>query len=150
MLIEEREKRKDQRSAGAPSTERKYEAGDFVSLRSVSPTKGQAKWIPGYKVLSEYQGGLRLLEIETGRVLRANRRRVRLIPEQKPYDEVDPLPARAKAVPEADPSPEVPIPLEPNTFIPIAPAALLRPGPMGTRDTVWLQWLEVVHQSTNE
>ncbi len=148
LLVQEREKRKDRQTADAPSTQRPYVPGDFVSLKSVSPTKGHSKWIPGYKVLSEYQGGLRLLELESGRVLRANRRRVRLIPEQRSYDEIDPLPSRAKVIPEADPSPLIPIPLEPNNYIPMAPAAVVNPAPVIFDDTDWSAWLDYLHLST--
>jgi len=37
-------------------------------------------------MLSEYQGGLRLLETATGKVLRDNKRRVRNLPIQATYE----------------------------------------------------------------
>ena len=103
-------------------------------------------WTPGYQVLTEYQGGLRLIELATGKVLRVNQRRVRLIPEQKAYEEVDPLPKLPKKDVQDIPQDAIPIPLEPNSFIPTAPAAAVQPpSPELFDDRDWSGWLDYCH-----
>jgi hypothetical protein len=101
-------------------------------------------------VLGEYQGGLRILELNSSRILRTNRARVRLIPAQKTYDEVDPLPEPTYVKRLQDPEPPAQgIPIEPNSFIPMAPAAAARavPTPLFC-DIDWSAWLDCVHYTT--
>jgi len=149
-MQEHRERTKDKCTADTPK-EPRYKPGDFVSLRVLAPTKGESKWAPGYQVTSEYQGGLRLVELATGKVLRVNQRRVRHIPDQKPYDEIDPAPTavRAKETGEV-PRQSIPVPLEPNTFIPVAPAAAVNPPVLDLfDDDSWSGWLDYVFLVTS-
>jgi len=145
-----KESEKAQRAADVPS-EPRYKPGDYVSLKVLAPTKGQSKWAPGYQVTSEYQGGLRLIELATGKVLRVNQRRVRPIPDQKAYDEIDPVTRTTEVKESGDlPHQSVPIPLEPNTYIPVAPAAALTPpSPVLFDDTDWSAWLDYCHFVTS-
>ena len=70
-----------------------------VPLRVLAPTIGQSKWKPGYQVLSSTEGGgLRLVELDSGRTIRLNQQDVREIPTPVSYDEVDPLPAKEARV----------------------------------------------------
>jgi hypothetical protein len=48
------------------------------------------RWQPGYQVISSRDGALRVLELISGNVIRINQRNVREIPENKPYDEINP------------------------------------------------------------
>jgi len=144
-LRQEREKRKDKQTAAAPSNPRTFKPGDYVSLRALSPTKGQSKWLPGYQVTAEYQGGLRLIELATGKIVRVNQDKVRLVPEQKPYEEVDPLVRREKLPENSLPLQGAPILLEPETYIPMAPAAALHQIPIPE----WNAWLDTVYAYTH-
>ena len=72
---------------------RSLPTGTFVSIRVLAPTKGLSKWKPGFQVLSSTEGGgLRLVELDSGRIVRLNQQDVREIPTPLPYEEVDPLP----------------------------------------------------------
>jgi len=143
-LREGREKVKDQRTAAAPSSVVVFKPGDFVSLRAMAPTKGQPKWLPGYQVTSAYQGGLRLVEITTGKVVRVNQERVRLLPAQKPYDEIDPIPQVETDKGNDLPIQGTPIPVPLDPYIPMAPAAALRSVPQNE----WSTWLDFVWDHT--
>jgi len=144
-LEKHREKVKARCTADTPSDPR-YKPGDYVSLRVLSPTKGESKWAPGYQVIAEYQGGLRLIEIATGKVIRVNQRRVRLLPDQKAYDEIDPLPRARQKETRDLPRAAIPVPLEPNVHIPVAPAAAVQPpSPSLFDDTDWSAWLDYCH-----
>jgi len=148
-LKEHRERQKEKRSADAPTVAYEYKPGDYVSLRVLSPTKGESKWTPGYQVTANYQGGLRILELATNRVLRVNQRRVRLLPDQKAYEEIDPIPTGIPKPNMDAPQHAIPAPLEPNTFIPVAPAAALHsPAPVLFDDDSWSGWLDYVHLTT--
>ena len=57
----------------------------FVSVHIHQPGKGQPRWRLGYKVLSSYNGALRLYHEGDSRVHRVNQKDVREIPEQKTY-----------------------------------------------------------------
>ena len=145
FLYQQREHKKDKRVQNSPSNVRRYKPKDFVSLRVLAPKKGQSTWAPGYQVLSEYQGGLRLVEISTGRVFRVNQRRVRNLPVQQNYHQVDPLPPKAKHTIRDVPAEAIPIPVEDNPHIPISPASSLKPSPQLFDDTDWSAWLDFVH-----
>ena len=61
----------------------------YVSVGMLSHLKGQSHWQPGYQVVSSPQGGLRLTELTTGKLIRVNQYSAREIPA---YDEIDPIP----------------------------------------------------------
>lgn len=96
LLQEYRETRKDKYKEAESGRAKILPVSTFVSVRVLSPCKGQSKWQPGYQVISSHNGALRVVEIATGNVLRINQRLVREIPQAKPYDEVDPVPPRPR------------------------------------------------------
>ena len=125
--------------------------GTFVSLRVRDPHKGEAKWRPGYQILTNYKGGLGLLELETGRQIRMNQRDVREIPVSRPYDEIDPPKPRTLPKATIDPVCSVPILIPPRQSVPHIPvAAKLNPEapafhPRGNRrPNDWQRWLQKV------
>lgn len=68
--------------------------GTFVSVRVLSPKKGQPKWQPGYQIFDSRGPALRLRNVESGVTLRLNQKDVREIPDFMPYKVVDPLPPK--------------------------------------------------------
>ena len=146
-LFKRRERMKDKRVQYSSSKVPTYKPGDLVALRALAPKKGQSTWFPGYQVVTEYKGGLRLLELATGRVLRVNQRRVRNLPVQQSYQQVDPLPQKAKRDVRDVPVEAIPLPIETNPYIPISPVASVQPSPVLFDDSDWSSWLDFVHFS---
>ncbi|ELU10414.1 hypothetical protein CAPTEDRAFT_190467 [Capitella teleta] len=68
--------------------------GTFVSIRVLSPRKGQPKWQPGFQIIGSRGPALRIRNVETSKIYRLNQRDVRVIPEILPYEEIDPLPPK--------------------------------------------------------
>ena len=125
--------------------------GTFVSVRVRDPHKGQAKWRPGYQILTNYKGGLRLLELESGREIRMNQRDVREIPAPRPYDEIDPPKSRVLPKVTIDPICPVPIPIPARQSVSHVPsAAKLNPDALpfyprcNRRSDEWCNWLKRV------
>ncbi len=86
--------------------------GALVSVRALNPRKGTPRWQPGYQIVSSRGPALVVRHLTTGEARRVNQSDVREIPEQLPYDEVDPLP----------PLPDKPRFLPPpNDVLPILP-----------------------------
>jgi hypothetical protein len=79
--------------AAESSKAKALEPGTFVSLRVASPSKGEAKWQPGFVVIESCDSALRIRSLETRKEYRINQKDVRVIPEALPYEEVDPLPS---------------------------------------------------------
>ena len=119
-LREFRDTARDKFKAGQPKRAKNFQPGTYVSVKTLSPTKGQSKWQTGYQVVSSHQGGLRLTELSTGRLIRVNQRNVRELPAQKPYDEIDPLPPRERKR-ASDMPPEKATPIGPPPKIAIPP-----------------------------
>ncbi|ELU13469.1 hypothetical protein CAPTEDRAFT_216195 [Capitella teleta] len=92
ILREYRSKQKETYRENEPSRAKRLPPGTFVSVRILNPKKGETRWQPGYQVISSYGGALRVIELDTGNVVRINQRNVREIPESKPYDEINPHP----------------------------------------------------------
>ena len=96
LFRETRAKQKQEYATEEASKQNQLPPGSFVSLRVLNPHKGQAKYQPGYQIIRNYKGGLTLLDLETNKQIRVNQRNVRLIPQPKAYEEVDPPPSRRK------------------------------------------------------
>ncbi|ELU16213.1 hypothetical protein CAPTEDRAFT_215941 [Capitella teleta] len=92
ILREYRSKQKETYRENEPSRAKRLPPGTFVSVRILNPKKGETRWQPGYQVISSHDGALRVIELDTGNVVRINQRNVREIPESKPYDEIKPIP----------------------------------------------------------
>ena len=90
FLHEQREKSKAKYQAAEPARAKGFHRGMFVSVEILNPRKGEPKYRPGFQVVSAHDGTLRLTELDTGRIIRINQRRVREIPQRIPYDEIDP------------------------------------------------------------
>lgn len=128
LLQEYNDKKNKKYMDHEPTRARELEPGTFVSVRALNPRKGEPKWKPGFQVVSSYKGALRVLDLESGRTLRLNQRNVREIPQQKVYEEVDPLPQKKgrsqKRQTEDLPQQVKPLPTQPqHTIPPAAPAA---------------------------
>ena len=144
-IIEEQEKSKARYAAGEPAKAKTLAPGLFVAIRVLNPRKGQAKWKPGFQVLSSFQGALRVQELETGTILRLNQRQVREIPSARGYDEIDPLPPRPHRTGKPIPDNAAPIPIPPPIHCPthIPTAALCQPFP-----AEWQAWCAFIQQFT--
>ncbi|ELT87804.1 hypothetical protein CAPTEDRAFT_209280 [Capitella teleta] len=92
ILREYRSKQKETYRENEASRAKRLPPGTFVSVRILNPKKGETRWQPRYQVISSHDGALRVIELDTGDVVRINQRNVREIPESKPYDEINPLP----------------------------------------------------------
>ena len=156
ILVELREEARRKYKSNEPRAAKTFAPGTLVSIRVLAPRKGQAKWQSGYQVLSNYQGGLRLLELSTGKELRINQRNVREIPAPKSYDEIDPpkkptnknsnflIPTCAIPVPPPDrvSTPHVPQAAQINNLNPYAKEFI--PGlhyKINNRTCDWQDWL---------
>ena len=123
---------------------KRLQPGTFVSLRVLQPKKGQPKWQPGYKVLSSHDGGLRVLQIDSNRILRVNQKNVREIPEFRPYEEIDPLVQSRAKVKDIPPEEAGPIPVAERTPFHSLVTAEIQPTPM----TEWVAWCDFVQSHT--
>lgn len=88
--------------AKEPPGAKALEPGMYVSIRVLSPTKGEPKWQPGFQIVRVNGPALRVRSIDTNKEYRLNQKDVRVIPETIPYDEIDPLPPKTKGAKEAD------------------------------------------------
>ena len=136
--------------ASKQSTKAKtFVPGTNVCLRVQHPTKGSARWKPGYQIVDVHGPALKVQHIQSGKTLRVNSQHVREIPNVLPYDQVDPLPQPKTAV-AAAPYPDKPdiVPrtnlrydLRPRPQPPSAPgAAVCQP-----LNDEWFQWCNLVH-----
>ena len=163
-LEENRKETRQKYKDGTPRKARNLPPGTQVSIQVKNPTKGQPKWRPGFKVLSSHEGALRLVEESSGKIMRLNQERVREIPAEKGYDEIDPLPYRHRvAKPQVSKYEEaIPVPLPPKlnphatTFVPVAAAVqslqctpITEPKRFSpyskTNEVEWKQWLNKVY-----
>ena len=149
------------------SKAKNFEVGAYVSLRVQHPTKGTARWKPGFQVVDVRGSALKVQEISSGKTLRVNSQHVREIPNALPYDQVDPRPRHN--VPREAVYPEKPdiLPrantrydLRPKAqnHVPCAAAVIANPVRVDVNhDTVsvkvesessteWTQWCATVHQ----
>ena len=119
ILHEYRSKQKETYKEQEPRRAKSLPPGTFVSVRVLNPKKGETHWQPGYQVVSSHDGALRVMELATGNLIRINQRNVREIPESKPYDEIDPIPA-SKGPPtlECPSSKAEPIPVVEESYLP--------------------------------
>ena len=92
VLCEYRSKQKDSYKQQESKNARCLPPGTYVAIRVLQPRKGEAKWQPGFQVVSSHQGALRVTELSTGNIIRINQRHAREIPATKAYEEIDPLP----------------------------------------------------------
>lgn len=117
FLQDFRKEQREKYKGHEPRNAKSLPPGTFVSMRVLNPKKGQSKWQPGYQIVSSHNGALRVLELDTGNVIRVNQRHVREIPESKSYDEVDPLPALVKGSVKFPPQEATPISVNHNGHI---------------------------------
>ena len=147
-----------------PRKAKRFPPGTFVSVRVLDPKKAQPHWQPGYTVMSSHDGALHVMEQETGKILRINQDKVREIPFEKDYDEIDPIPQRnqEKTLPpqEARPIP-TPTKLSPHAtpFMPAAAAInppktktkleprKFTPVEMIARNIEWSTWCATVYST---
>lgn len=161
-LAADQEKRKDQYQAKQLTKVSNIQPGDYVSVRVLSPRKGESKWAPGYVVLDTRGPALRIKHTETHKTVRVNAERVRVIPAQKPYDEVDPLPpprSSRKAFATKYPEQAQPLAVDPPTHTPplhVPAAAAVREKrdrnpqePVAARNDTWKAWCARVHRQCN-
>lgn len=146
LFQETRIKQKKKYATEEAGNQNQLPPGSFVSLRVLNPQKGQAKYQPGYQVIRNHKGGLTLLDLDTGRHIRVNQDNVRLIPQPKPYDEID-LPPRQRKLDDIALPPSSARPIQPDfrhpavTHVPAAaavhpasrPSRTSRPGRHGPR-----------------
>ena len=118
ILHEFRTERKSEYKRQEPERARCLPPGTFVSVRVLNPKKGETHWQPGYQVLSSFDGALRVMELNTGNIVRINQRNVREIPESKPYDEVDPIPSGNPRVFDLIRSAAEPVPIVKESYLP--------------------------------
>ena len=97
--------------------------GTYVSVRVLSPKKGQPKWQPGYQIIDARGPALRVKNLGTGKIYRLNQKDVREIPKALPYETVDPLPPRDRVAPRDLPEVAEPLPL-PREHTVCSPLAL--------------------------
>jgi transposase InsO family protein len=173
ILREYRSKQKETYRENEPSRAKRLPPGTFVSVRILNPKKGETRWQPGYQVISSHDGALRVIELDTGNVVRINQRNVREIPESKPYDEINPLPplknqttfdyvsSEAKPIPVVEESylptriprgPKRPSNDQPNLTTPSVPvpavSAALAPSIVFPSDD-WSSWCDFVFHFTH-
>ena len=87
-------RRGDKYRSKQTSKAKNYEVGAYVSLRVQHPTKGTARWKPGFQVIDVCGSALKVQELSTGKTLRVNSQHVREIPNALPYDQIAPRPRR--------------------------------------------------------
>lgn len=92
--------------------------GAYATLRVISPRKGQTQWQPGYRVLSNHDGGMRIEDLETGHIIRVTQRNVRLLLEARDYDEIYPLPDKKEVLKTLPPNEAELITVGPNPYLP--------------------------------
>ncbi|ELU17577.1 hypothetical protein CAPTEDRAFT_195243 [Capitella teleta] len=173
ILREYRSKQKETYRENEPSRAKRLPPGTFVSVRILNPKKGETRWQPGYQVISSHDGALRVIELDTGNVVRINQRNAREIPESKPYDEINPLPplknqttfdyvtSEAKPIPVVEESylpmriprgPKRPSNDQPNLTTPSMPvpavSAALAPSIVFPSDD-WSSWCDFVFHFTH-
>ncbi|ELU12349.1 hypothetical protein CAPTEDRAFT_196934 [Capitella teleta] len=173
ILREYRSKQKETYRENEPSRAKRLPPGTFVSVRILNPKKGETRWQPGYQVISSHDGALRVIELDTGNVVRINQRNVREIPESKPYDEINPIPplknqttfdyvsSEAKPIPVVEESylptriprgPKRPSNDQPNLTTPSVPvpavSAALAPSIVFPPDD-WSSWCDFVFHFTH-
>ena len=89
-------------------------AGMFVSVRVLQPTKGTPKWRPGFQIIDSRGPALVLRNCETGKTLQVNQQNVRRVRVAVTYDEVDPI--RVKKRKARTDYPETAYPLSPTGY----------------------------------
>lgn len=127
-----------------PARSKRLPPGTFVSVRVLNPRKGQPRWQPGYRILSSYDGGLRVENLTTKRVMRVNQRNAREIPESKAYEEVDPLPRSRKKSNNLPPQEAHPIPKPDQTPLHMPAVAQVQAFSMSE----WNAWCNHVRNNT--
>ena len=131
-LKEMLEAQRDKYQADQPKHTVHIPVGANVVVRVRDKTKGQPGWRPGFQVISEHQGGLRVHEPSTGITIRVNQKDVRVVPNPKPYDEIDPIPRVSRKQEEVKPLLPAP-PILPQGGLPIhMPAAAEARPPYST------------------
>ena len=138
MLIKQQNRRKEKYKAGEPKNPREYVPGDMVSVRVLSPKKGETPWCPGYEVLRCFQGAL-LLRAPDGHEVRINQERVRLLPPELPYELVDPLPNK-KDLPKVRIPEQVPL----TDLAPPSEPLIARAAPSTTEWNDWCSYVTYV------
>lgn len=153
-LEEFRENKRNEYKGKEPKGSKRLPVGAYVSLRVINPKKGQTQWQPGYRVLSNHDGGMRVEDLETRRVVRVNQRNVRLLPEALDYDEVDSLPERREIMRMLPPSKAEPITVGPNPFLPTSrgEVATIRKEKLSCEpiEQEWNSWLQFVRPFANK
>ncbi len=148
-MKEDREQRKDTRQTKNSNKAKQLAPGTYVSVRAQYATKGRSPWQTGFQILSSYQGGLRVLNLATGRVLRVHQDRVRELPDSKPYDEIDPLKKKPKDLEEL-PQTASPIQLAPNPYLPIHVPGAAAASQSTMFQTEWEAWLDQVRATMRQ
>jgi len=144
-----------------PSKAKHFVVGMYVSLRVQHPTKGSAKWKPGYQVIDVLGPALKIQDLKTNKTIRVNSQHVREIPKTLPYDQIDRIPKARNPVsapypekPDIVPRTNIRYDLRPRAQLHIPGAAGVRrkppnPNELRIKDRNWFQWCTTVYYHYN-